>query len=167
MYPSSPASLIVVDVDIGECNIATTNVNSTPIVTSISIDVDVGECSSATFNEDSTSLGWKVYVASRDVEPDQLELARRASDPGTCSRIWTRAPTDIGKHREHTARTRGAGLCIQHDRACHRRLDYDAPGDVELGTEVVGAPGKDNVADGWVGECIDQAGDVAHYCRWR
>ena len=91
LYPSSPASLIVVDVDICECNIATTNLNSTPIVTSISIDVDVGECSSSTFNEDSTSPGWyqliglnvNIYVASRDVEPDQLELARRASDPGT------------------------------------------------------------------------------------
>ena len=83
MYPSSPAGLIGEDVDICECNIATTNVNSTPIVTSISKDVDVGECSSATFNEDSTSLGWKVYVASRDVEPNQLKVARRASDPGT------------------------------------------------------------------------------------
>ena len=78
----------------------------------------------------------RVGVASRDAKPVQLHDARRAR-------------VDV----QHTARTRGAGLCIQHDRACHRRLEDDAPGDAELGAEVVGAGGKDNVADGCVGEC--------------
>ena len=41
---------------------------------------------------------------------------------------------------------------MQHDRACHRCLDDDAPGDAELDAEVVGAGGKDNAADGGVGE---------------
>jgi hypothetical protein len=43
-------------------------------------------------------------------------------------------------------------LCVQDDRACHRRLDDDTPGDGELGGEVVDAWGKDNAADGGVGE---------------
>ena len=59
-----------------------------------------------------------------------------------------RARVDV----QHTARTRGAALCIKYDRACHRRLDDDTPGDAELGAEVVGAGGKDNAADGGVGE---------------
>ena len=59
-------------------------------------------------------------------------------------------------------------MSIQHDRACHCRLEDDAPGDVELGGEVVGARGKDNVADGGVGECTGQAGDGAHHRgAWR
>jgi len=62
-------------------------------------------------------------------------------------------------------------LCIEHDRACHRRLDDDAPGDAERGAEGVSAGGQDNVADGGVGERIDQAGAGAHRgprrMRWR
>ena len=55
-------------------------------------------------------------------------------------------------------------MCIQHDRACHRRLEDDAPGDAERGAEVIGARGQDNVGDGGVGECTGQAGGGAH-CR--
>ena len=84
-------------------------------------------------------------VASGDVEPDHLHDAQRAR-------------VDV----QHTARTRGARLCIQHDRACHRRLEDDAPGDAELGAQVVCAGGKDNVADGGVGKCTGQAGNGAH-----
>ena len=73
-----------------------------------------------------------VHVASRDVEPDQLHDARRA-----------------GVDVQHTARTRGAGLCIQHGRACHRRLEDDAPVDVELGSEYVRAGGEDNATECW------------------
>ena len=51
---------------------------------------------------------------------------------------------------------------MQHDRAWYRRLKDDAPSDAELGAEVVGAGGKDNVADGGVGECTGQAGAGAH-----
>ncbi len=54
-------------------------------------------------------------------------------------------------------------MCIQHDRACHRRLEDDAPVDAELGAEVVGAGGKDNVAEDCVGECTGQAGSGAHH----
>ena len=53
-------------------------------------------------------------------------------------------------------------MCVQHDRAWHRRLKYDAPGDSELGAEVVRARGKDNVADAGVGECTGQASAGAH-----
>ena len=53
-------------------------------------------------------------------------------------------------------------MCIEHDRACHRRLDDDAPGDAELGAEDVGAGGKDNVADACVGKCTGQVGDGAY-----
>ena len=84
-------------------------------------------------------------VASRDAEPDQLHDARRA-------RV----------DEKHTARTRGAGLCIQHDRASHRRLEDDAPSDAELGVEEVRAEGEFNVADGCVGECTLQFGGIAH-----
>ena len=84
-------------------------------------------------------------VPPGDVEPDQLHDSNRAR-------------VDV----QHTARTRGAGLCIQHDRACHRRLEDDAPSDAELGDEVVGAGGQDNVGDGGVGECTGQAGNSAH-----
>ena len=86
-----------------------------------------------------------IGVASRDAESDQLHDARRARVDD-----------------QHTALTRGARLCIQHDRACHRRLEDDAPGDAELGAEYVGAGGKDDVADGCVGECTGQAGAGAH-----
>ena len=84
-------------------------------------------------------------VPPGDVEPDQLHDSNRAR-------------VDV----QHTARTRGAGLCIQHDRACHRRLEDDAPRYAELGDEVVGAGGQDNVGDGGVGECAGQAGNGAH-----
>ena len=53
-------------------------------------------------------------------------------------------------------------MCVQHDRAWHRRLKDDAPGDGKLGAEVVGAGGKDYVADGGVGECTGQAGASAY-----
>ncbi len=84
-------------------------------------------------------------VASRDVEPDQLHDAQRA-------RV----------DRQHTARTRKARLCMQHDRACHRRLEDDAPGDAELGIEEVGARSKDDAANGGVGESTGQARAGAH-----
>ena len=51
---------------------------------------------------------------------------------------------------------------MQHDRACRRRLEDDAPGDAERGTEVVGAGGQYNAANRRVGECTGQAGDSAH-----
>jgi hypothetical protein len=86
-----------------------------------------------------------IAVASRDVEPDHLHDVQRA---------WI----DV----QHTTLTRVARLCIQHDRACHRRLEDDAPGDAELGDEVVRARGKDDVADGGVGESTGQAGAGAH-----
>ena len=53
-------------------------------------------------------------------------------------------------------------MCIQDDRACHRRLEDDAPGDVELGAEYVRAGGEDNAADGCVGECTEQFRAGAH-----
>ena len=51
---------------------------------------------------------------------------------------------------------------MQHDQAWHRRLKDDAPGDSELCAQVVGAGGKDDVADGGVGECTGQAGASAY-----
>ncbi|KOO21418.1 hypothetical protein Ctob_000359, partial [Chrysochromulina tobinii] len=87
----------------------------------------------------------KVDVASRDVEPDQLHDARRTR-------------VDV----QHTTWTRGARLCVQDDRGSRRRLEDDAPGDAELGAEVVGAGGKDDAAGGGVGECAGQAGGGAH-----
>ena len=53
-------------------------------------------------------------------------------------------------------------MCVQHDRAWHRRLEDDAPGDAELRAEVVRAGGKDDMADVGVGECTGQAGAGAH-----
>ncbi|KOO24792.1 hypothetical protein Ctob_008507, partial [Chrysochromulina tobinii] len=85
------------------------------------------------------------YVPPGDAEPDQLHDARQAR-------------VDV----QHATPTRVAPLCIQHDRACHRRLDDDAPGDAELGGEVIGAGSKDDAADGGVGECTGQVGDGAH-----
>ena len=70
---------------------------------------------------------------SLDAEPDQLHDAQRARGDLNSS--------------------------IQHDRASHRRLEDDAPGD---GAQGIGARGKDNVADGCVGECTGQTGAVAH-----
>ena len=72
--------------------------------------------------------------ASRDAEPDQLHDAQRARGDLNSS--------------------------IQHDRASHCRLEDDAPGD---GAQGVGAGGKDNAADGCVGECTGQASAVAHH----
>ena len=63
---------------------------------------------------------------------------------------------------QHTAWTRRAALCIEHDCARHRRLEDDAPGDAELGAEVVGTGVKDNVTDGGVGECTGETGAVAY-----
>jgi len=93
----------------------------------------------------SAAATYPLYVPPGDVEPDQLHDAQRAR-------------VDV----QHTAPTRGACLCIQHDRACHLRLDDNAPGDGELGVEEVGAGGKDNAADGCVGECTGQARAGAH-----
>ena len=90
-----------------------------------------------------------VAVASRDAEPDQLHDARRTR-------------VDV----QHTTWTRGARLCVQGDRGSRRRLKDDAPGDAELGVEVVGAGGKDDAADGGIGECTGQASDGAHSHRW-
>jgi hypothetical protein len=53
-------------------------------------------------------------------------------------------------------------LCVQGDCGSRRRLKDDAPGDAELGEEVVGAGGKDDAADGGVGECTGQASAGAH-----
>ena len=72
--------------------------------------------------------------ASRDAEPDQLHDAQRAR-------------VDMNSS-------------IQHDRGSHCRLEDDAPGD---GAQGVGAGGKDNAADGCVGECTGQASAVAHH----
>ena len=44
-------------------------------------------------------------------------------------------------------------MCVEHDRGSLRRLEDDAPGDAELGAEEVGAVGKYDVADGYIGEC--------------
>jgi hypothetical protein len=77
-----------------------------------------------------------------DVEPNQLHNAGRPR-------------VDV----QHTTRTQTRA---QHNRACHRRLDDDAPGDAELAAEEVGAGSKDHVANGCVGECTGQAGDGAH-----
>ena len=82
-----------------------------------------------------------MHVSSGDVEPYQVHNARRAR-------------VDV----QHTA----LGLCIQHDRACHRRLEDDAPGDAELGAEGVGAGGEENAVDSSVGECTGQAGAGTH-----
>ena len=86
-----------------------------------------------------------LYEPPGDIEPNQLHDAQRAR-------------VDV----QHTASTRGVGLCVQHDRACHRRLKDDASGDAELGDKVVRAGGKDDAADGGVGECTGQAGAGAH-----
>ena len=53
-------------------------------------------------------------------------------------------------------------MCVQGDRGSRRCLEDDAPGDAELGAEVVGAGGKDDAADSCVGECTGQVGDGAH-----
>ena len=71
--------------------------------------------------------------ASREAEPDQLH------DP-------ERARIDLNSS-------------IQHDRGSHRRLENGAPGD---GAQGVGAGGKDDAADGCVGECTGQSGAAAH-----
>ena len=80
-----------------------------------------------------------------DVEPDQLHDAQRAR-------------VDV----QHAARTRGARICVQHDRAHYGRFEDDPPGDVELGVEYVRAGGKDDAADACVGECTEQAHAGAH-----
>ena len=81
-------------------------------------------------DQDTTTL----LFASRDVEPDQLH------------------EVTVAVQGQHTAAAHAS--CIQHDRACHRRLEDDAPGDAEPGaTEGVGAGVKDDAADGSVGEC--------------
>jgi len=59
---------------------------------------------------------------------------------------------------QHTERV----ATIQHDRAFHRRLDDEAPGDAELAVEEVGARSKDHMADGCIGKCTVQASDGAH-----
>ncbi len=87
-----------------------------------------------------------LFIPPGDVEPNQLHDAQRAR-------------LDV----QHTARTPGACLCIQHNRARHGRFEDDAPGDVELGAEYVRAGGKDNVADGGVGECTEQARAGTHH----
>ena len=51
---------------------------------------------------------------------------------------------------------------MQHDRACHCRLEDNAPGDAELGAEHVCAGVKDNAADTCVGESTEQARAGAH-----
>ena len=79
-----------------------------------------------------------------------------------CAALGTAHGTRVDP--QHTALTQIAGLCVQDNQACHRRLEDDAPGDPELGCEVVGAGGKDDVGDGGVGECSEQAGDGAHRC---
>ena len=84
-------------------------------------------------------------VPPGDIEPNQLHDAQRAR-------------VDV----QHTALTRGAGLRIQHDRACHRCLEDDAPSDTQLGTKYVRAGVKDNVVDGCVGERTEQARAGAH-----
>ena len=76
-----------------------------------------------------------------DVEPDDLHDAGR--------------PRVDVQHAERVA-------TIQHNRACQRRLDDNAPGDAELAAEEVGAGIKDHVADGGVGECTGQVGDGVH-----
>ena len=86
-----------------------------------------------------------VDVASCDAKSVQLHDARRAR-------------VDV----QHTAPTRGAPLCFQGDRGSRRRLKDDAPGDAELGGEVVGAGGKDDAAGGGVGDCTGQASAGAH-----
>ena len=91
----------------------------------------------------SAAATYILYISPGDVEPNQLNDAQRA---------WV-----DGQHTEGIA-------SIQHDRACHCRLEDDAPGDTELGAEVVGAGGKDNAAEGGVGECAGQAGGGAHRC---
>ena len=64
-------------------------------------------------------------------------------------------------------------MCIQRDQARHGRFEDDAPGDAELGVEYVRAGGKDDAADGGVGECTGQGDGVAHHRgprrirRWR
>ena len=137
----SPGSRIGVDSTRQECDRAASDIDTTAIcydigaAADVSVDVDVDKCCCSTIDENATSLCALPCQASRDVEPDHMHDARRAR-------------VDV----QHTTRTRSACLCIQHDRACHRRLDYDAPGDAELGAEVVGAGGKDNAADGGVGE---------------
>ena len=89
----------------------------------------------------SAAATYILYISPGDVEPNQLNDAQRA---------WV-----DGQHTEGIA-------SIQHDRACHCRLEDDAPGDTELGAEVGGAGGKDNAAEGGVGECAGQAGAGAH-----
>ncbi len=53
-------------------------------------------------------------------------------------------------------------MCVQGDCGSRRRLKDDAPGDAELGDEVVRARCNDDVADGGVGECTGQARNGAH-----
>jgi hypothetical protein len=98
-----------------------------------------------TFELLNTSTHIVAAVASRDAEPDQLHDARRTR-------------VDV----QHTTWTRGARLCVQGDRGSRRRLKNDAPGDAERGAEDVGAGGKDDAADGGVGECTGQVGGGAH-----
>ena len=140
-----------VPIDVAECqsDCASTNGYTAAPCSRVSDDGGKRECDCARPDKDSAASDIAssalICVASRDVEPDHLHDARRAR-------------VDV----QHTARTRGTRLCVQHDRACHRRLEDDAPGDAELGAEVVGAGGKDDAADGGVGECTGQAGGGAH-----
>ena len=53
-------------------------------------------------------------------------------------------------------------MCVQGNVGSRRRLEDDAPRDAELRKEVIGAGGKDDAADGGVGECAGQAGNSAH-----
>jgi hypothetical protein len=88
----------------------------------------------------SATLG---FVASREIEPDQVHDARRAR-------------VDV----QHTARRPRSALCPQHDRAYHCRLDDEAPGYANLADEGIGTGGNYDAADGDVGQCNIQTGHI-------
>ena len=88
-----------------------------------------------------------LWIAPSDVEPDQLH------DAGRPRVDVQHTPFGVWRIRIAT---------IQHNRACQRRLDDDAPGDAELAAEEVRAGSKDHVANSCVGECTGQVGDGVH-----
>ena len=143
---ASPIPCVGEDVARKESRVTIPDIHPTTPIAYIGVDVARNEGHVTIHNRHAaTIISDFSVVASRDVEPVQEYHTRR---PGV----------DV----HHLALIRVARLCIQHDRACHRRLEDDAPGDAEHGAQVVGPGGKDDAADGGVGECTGQAGGGAH-----
>ena len=120
---ASPIPCVGEDVARKESRVTIPDIHPTTPIAYIGVDVARNEGHETIHDPHAaTMISYSSVVASRDVEPVQEHHTRR---PGV----------DV----HHFALTRGACLCVQHDRACHRRLEDDAPGDAERGAEVVHA----------------------------